>query len=90
MKRSIAALSLVALLALSGSAWAVPNDEYDDSQSYPLRVVAYLVSPIGVALEYVLFRPMHWVVSRNDTTETIFGHTSHGQEELRQLSTPAY
>jgi len=90
MKRSIAALSLVALLALSGSAWAIPNDEYDDSQAYPLRVVAYLLNPIGVGLEYAIFRPIHWVVSRNDTTETIFGHGPHGAEELRSLSTPSY
>ena len=90
MKRSIAALSLVALLALSGSALAVPNDEYDDSQAYPLRVVAYLINPIGVGLEYALFRPFHWVVSRNDTTEEIFGHGPHGAEEQRVMSTPTY
>ena len=90
MKRSIAGLSLVALLALSGSAWAVPNDEYDDSQAYPLRVAAYILNPVGVALEYVIFRPIHWVVSRNDTTETIFGHGPHGAEEMRTLTTPTY
>ena len=90
MKRSIAGLSLVALLALSGSAWAMPDDEYDESQSNPLRVAAYVVHPFGVALEYVIFRPIHWVVSRNDTTETIFGHGPHGAEELRVLSTPSY
>jgi hypothetical protein len=85
MKRSITALSLVAVLAMYGSALAVPQDEYDDSQSYPLRVAAYLLHPVGVGLEYLIFRPFHWLVSYNDTTELIFGHGPHGSEEMRSL-----
>jgi len=90
MRRSIACLGLVAVLAMSGSALAVPNDEYDDSQSHPLRFTSYLLNPVGVGLEYVLFRPFHWVVSRNETTEKIFGHGPHGAEELRVMSSPSY
>jgi hypothetical protein len=90
MKGLIAALSLVALLALSGSAFAIPNDEYDDSQSYPLRVAAYLIHPVGVGLEYLIFRPFHWLVSHDETTEMIFGHTPHGAEEMRVLAEPSY
>jgi hypothetical protein len=90
MKRSIACLTLVAVLGLCGSALAVPKDEYDDSQSNPLRVAAYLLNPFGVALEYAIFRPFHALVSANDTTETIFGHGPHGAEELRVMSTPSY
>lgn len=90
MKRSIVCLSLVAVLAVYGSASAIPNDEYDDSQSHPLRLAAYLLNPVGVGLEYLVFRPFHWVVSRNETTEKIFGHGPHGAEELKQMSTPAY
>jgi hypothetical protein len=85
MKRSIAALSLVAVLTMYGSALAVPQDEYDDSQSYPLRVAAYLLNPVGVGLEYLIFRPFHWLVSYNDTTELIFGHGPHGSEEMKAL-----
>ena len=83
MKRSIACLSLVAVLVMYGSALAIPQDEYDDSQSYPLRVAAYLLNPVGVGLEYVIFRPFHWLVSYNDTTELIFGHGPHGAEEMK-------
>ena len=85
MKRSIACLSLVAVLALSGSALAFPGDEYDDSESHPLRTAAYIIHPLGVGLEYVIYRPLHWLVSLNDTTELIFGHRPHGTEELRSL-----
>ncbi|HSD09679.1 MAG TPA: hypothetical protein VLF14_01755 [Candidatus Binatia bacterium] len=86
MKRSIACLSLVAVLAMYGSALAIPQDEYDDSQSYPLRIAAYLLNPLGVGLEYAIFRPFHWLVSLNDTTELIFGHGPHGAEEMKALT----
>jgi hypothetical protein len=85
MKRSMACLSLVAILALSGSALAFPGDEYDDSESHPLRTAAYILHPVGVGLEYAIYRPFHWLVSLNDTTELIFGHRPHGTEELRSL-----
>ena len=76
MKRLIAAGLLAMVLALSaGPALAVP-DEYDDSQSYPLRVAAYLVYPIGFTAEWLIFRPFHYVVSR-PYFETVFGHRSH-------------
>jgi hypothetical protein len=90
MKRLIACLSLVVVLAMYGSASAVPRDEYDDSQSHPLRIAAYLLNPVGVGLEYILFRPFHALVSANDTTEKIFGHGPHGAEEMRVLSSPSY
>ncbi len=85
MKRSIACLSLVAVLALSGSALAFPGDNYDDSESHPLRVAAYILHPVGLGLEWALFRPLHWLASLNDTTEYIFGHRPHGAEELRSI-----
>lgn len=90
MKRTIACMCLAAVLALYGSALAVPNDEYDDSESHPLRTAAYILHPVGVGLEYVFYRPLHWLVSRNETTERIFGHRPHGAEELRMLSMPTY
>jgi hypothetical protein len=90
MRRSIAYLTFVAVLGMYGSALAVPRDEYDDSQSHPLRVAAYLLNPVGVALEYAIFRPFHALVSANETTEKIFGHTPHGAEEMRALNTPSY
>ncbi|HXG49825.1 MAG TPA: OmpA family protein [candidate division Zixibacteria bacterium] len=52
-------------------------DEYDDSQSHPLRVAAYLVHPGGVLLEWVIFRPLHLLVSGTEFQEKIFGHTPH-------------
>lgn len=78
MKRWIAALALTMTLAVSaGPAAAVP-DEYDDTQSHPLRIAAYLAYPVGYAAEWLIFRPFHYIVSR-PYLEKVFGHKRHGE-----------
>lgn len=52
-------------------------DEYDDSQSHPLRIVAYVAHPVGVLLEWVAFRPLHFLVSGTPELEYLFGHRAH-------------
>jgi hypothetical protein len=52
------------------------HDTYDDSQSHPLRLVAYAIHPIGYGLEWLVTRPIHFLVSQ-PSTERIFGHTPH-------------
>lgn len=71
-QRFLAALVLIAGLA----AWAAPAgaDEYDAHRAgHPLRLVAYALHPIGVTLDYLLFRPAHWVGSL-PVLRTLFGH----------------
>jgi hypothetical protein len=49
-------------------------DDHDPKRSaHPLRVLAYAVHPIGVALDWLIVRPAHWVVERQPF-RTIFGH----------------
>jgi peptidoglycan-associated lipoprotein len=52
-------------------------DEYDDSQSHPLRIAAYLLHPVGFITEWVIFRPFHFLVSANEPLEAFFGHRPH-------------
>lgn len=52
-------------------------DPYDDSQSHPLRLVAYALHPVGFALEWLILRPIHALVSQPEL-EPVFGHTPHG------------
>jgi outer membrane protein OmpA-like peptidoglycan-associated protein len=52
-------------------------DEYDDSQSHPLRAGAYVLHPVGLLLEWTLFRPLHFLVSATQPQEYIFGHRPH-------------
>lgn len=52
-------------------------DEYDDSQSNPLRVVAYMFHPVGVLLEWLTARPFHSLVSGSKELEHLSGHKAH-------------
>lgn len=70
-----AALFAIALACTAGPAAAAPDD-YDDMQSHPLRVAAYLIYPIGYTAEWLIFRPFHYLVSR-PALEPVFGHRPH-------------
>jgi hypothetical protein len=71
LRRAAAALLLAATAFAASPALA---DEYDAHRAgHPLRVVAYVLHPIGVTLDYLLFRPAHWVGSL-PVIRTIFGH----------------
>jgi len=59
------------VLALASPAAA---DEYDsENAGHPLRLIAYVLNPVGVMFEYVLLRPVHWLVS-HEPMKTLFGH----------------
>jgi outer membrane protein OmpA-like peptidoglycan-associated protein len=78
MKRLRFLVLVPALLFILGPrvSWAVP-DEYDDSQSNPFRVAAYLIYPAGFILEWTVFRPLHFLVSSAEPLEEFFGHRPH-------------
>ncbi|HVP30624.1 MAG TPA: hypothetical protein VMW35_15830 [Myxococcota bacterium] len=70
-RRSFAALALAALLAGAAGARA---DEFDPRRAgNPVRIVAYILHPIGFAFEWLVMRPAHWVVS-HEPFSAIFGH----------------
>ena len=63
MKKALYAVLLaLALLAVPTRAAAHQYDR--DDSDYPLRYVAYVVHPIGIAIEYALLRPIHYLVSQ--------------------------
>jgi OOP family OmpA-OmpF porin len=74
--RLMVAASLLASSLNIQTALAAP-DEYDDSQSHPLRVVAYLAHPVGWLAEWLIFRPFHLLVSGTEAQEAFFGHRPH-------------
>jgi hypothetical protein len=72
LRRSLAGIALVALVLASAS--SALADEYDASRAgHPLRIAAYVLHPFGVALDWLLFRPAHWVVSQPGL-DHVFGH----------------
>jgi hypothetical protein len=79
LRRTLVVLSLAASLALVAAPAAA--DEYDARRAgHPLRVVAYVLHPFGVALDYLLFRPAHWVGSL-PVVRTVFGHEVEEQPQ---------
>lgn len=70
-RRWISLVLAVPLLLLASTASA---DEYDPSQAgHPLRIAAYILHPIGWAIDVLIMRPAHWVVSHKPLDE-VFGH----------------
>lgn len=55
------------------AATPVPDDHDPSRGAHPLRIVAYGLHPIGVALDWILVRPAVWVV-RHEPFRTIFGY----------------
>ena len=81
MKRLMLAGIFVVLVAVNAGAAAAAPDDYDDTQSHPLRVIAYCVYPLGYTAEWIVFRPFHYLVSRSQL-ENIFGHHEHGGNRI--------
>ncbi len=61
------------LLLLFAALPAAANEYEKERAGHPLRIVAYVVHPIGVILDYVLLRPFHWIGS-HEPFKTLFGH----------------
>ncbi len=41
------------------------KNDYDPTEAgHPLRAVAYVLHPIGVVLDTLIFRPAHWLASK--------------------------
>jgi len=65
-----AALALVLLVAAPG---ARADDHDPERSAHPVRIVGYILHPIGVVLDFLIVRPAHWVVER-EPFRTLFGH----------------
>ena len=66
----VAWLLSAALLAASPAL----ADDYDPQEAgHPLRVVAYVLHPVGVVLDLLLVRPAHWLFS-HEPLATLVGH----------------
>jgi hypothetical protein len=68
-------------LALMAGANTAEAHVYDrDDSDHPLRIVAYALHPFGMAVEYGILRPIHWLVSQ-PTADKIFGHEPDREKE---------
>lgn len=51
----------------------VPDDHDPLRAAHPLRIVAYALHPVGVALDYLIVRPAVWT-ARREPFRTLFGY----------------
>ncbi len=57
-------LAAVAALTMLAAASPAAAEEYDETYAgHPLRIVAYVFHPVGVILNTLIFRPLHWIGS---------------------------
>jgi len=66
-------------------------DGYDDSQAHPLRIAAYAFHPVGYAVEWLVTRPIHALVSQPELKK-VFGHKPHSWDfccGMQQVREPA-
>lgn len=62
MKRFVTTVAVLGCLAgMPGGARA--HDAYNDSYSHPLLLTSYLLAPAGFAVEWLVTRPIHFLVS---------------------------
>lgn len=78
-QRLLGILLLCAFLTMVGAP-ALAHDYDSDDSDYPLRYAAYVVHPVGIAAEYLVLRPIHWIVSRPNLC-VIFGHDPRPQDK---------
>jgi hypothetical protein len=64
---------VVAAMAILAGATPAAAEDYDSTRSgHPLRILAYVVHPVGVILDWLIFRPFHWIGS-HEPIKTIVG-----------------
>ncbi len=73
MRSKLIVTTLVVVLILLFCSTSFAHSYCRGKTDNPLRIVAYLVHPFGMALEYAITRPIHWVVSQPDL-DKVFGH----------------
>ncbi len=95
MKRLVAILMTAGMLSLgvatagaqerydsdesSPSRYYADDYDYEDAFSNPLRLAYYMIYPIGYTVEWLVMRPLHYVISRPGL-DKFFGYTPVGEE----------
>ena len=66
------AAAVLAALMLAGAA-PLHAEDYDPQEAgHPVRILAYVLHPVGYLLDRLIFRPAHWVGS-HEPFRTLFG-----------------
>ena len=60
------------LLVLVGATPSAAEEYKSTYTGHPLRILAYVVHPIGVILDMLIFRPAHWI-GNHEPIKTLIG-----------------
>jgi hypothetical protein len=71
----LVALFLALTLILSAATSA--DEHRSDRAGHPLEIIGTVLHPVGVILDYLIFRPAHWV-SHQEPVKTLTGHELDG------------
>ncbi len=72
-RRWVAVIILSFLMLTATATWA-PADDYDRSMAgHPLRIIAYILHPVGVMIDYLIMRPAHWLITQ-EPIQTLVGY----------------
>jgi hypothetical protein len=81
MKMKNTALVCAAIVSFALIAPQAPASRFDSQyETHPLKVLGYGFHAVGQGLSWVIFRPIHWLVSQ-DNMDVVFGHKAHATEE---------
>ena len=71
MKMKLASLSLVLMMA--GLPATARADEYNPRRAgHPLQIIAYVLYPVGVTIDWLIFRPA-WLLGQKEPLRALFG-----------------
>lgn len=74
-RRGLVLAAAAALLLSLPSAGLASDGDFDAERTgHPLRMAAYIVYPIGFAMEWLLFRPAYWL-GGHQPFKAVFGRT---------------
>ena len=85
MKRLLVALMVASMVSVTAHVASAADERYADEQQYedafsnPLRIAYYLIYPVGFTVEWLVMRPLHYIVSRPGL-DRVFGYQPIGEE----------
>ena len=83
MRKWSAALLLAAVLGVSASGTARADDHDPKTTGHPVRIAAYVLHPVGVLFDFLIFRPAHWL-GHTEPIGTLVGHERHPADRLEE------
>lgn len=72
LRRGLAGCLVAGSLLVVGAP-ALAHDHDSTRSGHPLRLVAYIVHPVGVILDTLILKPLHWIGS-HEPIQTLIGH----------------